>query len=313
MSIRDTWRLGFVGADYTYPATPAEKEQIKGPVDHLKWHIRKTKEFGGGVVQAMLFPGTTQKDLEEIKELAQALDIELELGAGIFGLSFQNPNGSLIDSYRDEILQRLNETIKTAKFLGVKILRGSYGKLQVKYSRYNRDYPLKDHIKFIVDNLKEAKKIFEDNDLYYAQENHLDFFGTEFAEIYAAVNSKHIGCTLDTANDFCLFTNPDVGNEALAPYTITTHIKDMRVEDFQSPYGLVNFQPRGCALGDGSVDIPRILDTLEKKSPMANGLHTVIEQGWMNYDNIPEDQRDEYTRESLHKGLKFLKKELGRE
>jgi hypothetical protein len=64
-------------------------------------------------------------------------------------------------------------------------------------------------------------------------------------------------------------------------------------------------------VGDGNVDIPRALDLLDAKSPFAKGLHIVIEQGWMNYDDIKDTEA--YDKECVHKGLKYLKTLLGRD
>jgi sugar phosphate isomerase/epimerase len=312
MSIRDTWRLGFVMAGYTYPCP--NKEALKDPIEHLKWHMEFTKKMGGGVVQFPMpsYPyNWKQKDLDDIKELMSKLDIELELGGAIYGVAMGLPDGSLFDSRRKEILASLEPQLKAAKYLGVKIIRGAYGRLKIQYSRFNKNYPLNDHIKWVTDNLKEAAKIFEDHDLYYAQENHLDFYGKEFAKIYAEVGSRHIGCTLDTANAFTLYVDPDEENRLLAPYTFTVHAKDLLVQDFTSDYGLIPFQPRGCAVGDGSIDIPGALNALEAESPFADGLHIVIEQGWTNYDNVTGD-KEEYLRGLVHKGLDYLKAQLGR-
>jgi sugar phosphate isomerase/epimerase len=304
MSVRSTWRLGFVGFIYTPPKT------ITDPIEVIKWHMSKTQELGGGATQFGMPYKWNDKVLNELKEHMAKTDNELELGGPIFG-GFNLP-GSLISENKEEIRKLLDEQIAAAKFLGVKILRGAYGKLKAKWTRFNKDIPLKEHIKFITDNLKEAKKIFEDNDLYLAIENHCDFTGKEWAEIYADVNSKHIGCTLDTANGYTVYCDPNEEMEYLAPYTVTTHIKDMWVQDFSSDFGLIPFQARGCAVGDGNVDVPKALDLLEKHAPNPNGLHIVIEQGWMNYDNIPAADREAYGKECVHKGLKYLKGLLGR-
>ncbi|MDR1972147.1 MAG: sugar phosphate isomerase/epimerase [Treponema sp.] len=310
MSNKSTWRLGFVGFIYTPP------KNITDPIEELKWHMSKTQELTGGpgATQYAMPYNWTDKVLNELKEHMVKTDNELELGVPIFG-SFVQPDGSsLISGNKEEIRKTVEAQIRAAKFLGVKILRSAYGKLKLKWTRFNKDYPLKDHIKFVTDNLKEAKKIFEDNDVYLALENHCDFTGKEFAEIYAEVNSRHIGCTLDTANGYTVYCDPNEEIELLATYAVTTHIKDMLVQDFTSDYGLLPFQARGCAVGDGNVDIPRALDLLDQKSPFSKGLHLVIEQGWMNYDNIPKDEeaRAAYDKECVHKGLKYLKGLLGR-
>jgi sugar phosphate isomerase/epimerase len=295
-------RLGFVGFIYTPP------KNITDPIESLKWHMTKTKELGGGVTQFSPPQKWDQKILEDLKEHMVKTDNELELGAPIFG--GMTAKGSLTGENKEEIRSIIDAQIKAAKFLGVKIMRGAYGKLKVAYTRFNKDYPLKEHRQFLIDNLKEAAEIFEGEGLYFAIENHCDFTGKEFADIFSAVNSKHIGCTLDTANGYTVYCDPNEDVEYLAEYAITTHIKDMLVQDFESQYGLIPFQARGCAVGDGNVDIPRAIELLDQKSPFSNGLHLVIEQGWMNYDNISD--REAYDKECVHKGLKYLQKLLGR-
>jgi sugar phosphate isomerase/epimerase len=231
----------------------------------------------------------------------------MELGAPVFGV--MNLKGSLIGDNREEIRKTIDSQIKAAKFLGIKILRCAYGKLKLEYTRFNKNFPLKEHKQFLINNFKEAAKIFEANDLYLAVENHCDFTGKEFVEIFEAVGSKHIGWTLDTANGFTVYCDPNEDVEYLAPYAFSTHIKDMVIQDFESDFGLIPFQARGCAVGDGNVDIPKALDLLDKKSPFSKGLHIVIEQGWMNYQGITDKQA--YDKECVHKGLKYLKGLIG--
>ena len=303
MSNMKSWRLGFVGFIYTPP------KSITDPIEGLKWHMSKTHELGGGATQYSPPYKWTDKVLNDIKEHMAKTDMELELGAPIFG--GMQMKGSLTGDNKDEIRATLDSQIKAAKFLGIKILRGAYGKLKLEYSRFNKNYPLKEHKKFLIKNLKAAGKIFEDNGLYFAIENHCDFTGKEFAEIFDAVGSKHVGCTLDTANGYTVYCDPNEDVEYLAPYAFTTHIKDMLVQDFASPFGLIPYQARGCAVGDGNVDIPKALKLLDKKSPFSKGLHVVIEQGWMNYDNVKN--KEAYDKECVHKGLKYLKNLLGRD
>jgi len=262
----------------------------------------KSQEFGCGATQLLLPPDVEQSILEEIKEHAEKTGQELVLNGAVIGLTGEE---------KESVRKNLDAVIKNTKFLGSKIIRGNYGRLQVKYSRFNKEIPIKEHMQFVIDNLKAAAPIFEDAGLYFSMENHCDFTGKEYGEIFAAVNSKHIGCTLDTANDFTVFFDPNEGNEYMAEFAITTHLKDMLVQDFHSEYGLPMFQARGCALGDGHVNIPRVLQLINEKSPLRDGMHLVIEHGWMNIDGVADPA--EHNRQCLEKGLAYLKKCIGRE
>jgi sugar phosphate isomerase/epimerase len=164
MSNKSTWRLGFVGFIYTPPA------DVTDPVEKIKWHMSKTQELVGGpsVTQHSPPMDWTDKILNEIKEHMQKTDNELELGAPIFGL--MDLKGSLAGENKEEIRKVLDSQIKAAKFLGIKILRAAYGKLKVEFTRFNKNYPLAEHKQFVIKNLKEAAKIFEDNGVYLALE-----------------------------------------------------------------------------------------------------------------------------------------------
>jgi hypothetical protein len=74
---------------------------------------------------------------------------------------------------------------------------------------------------------------------------------------------------------------------ALAPLTVTTHLKDMRIVQFREEMNLapgedrVPFLPVGCALGDGHVDVITTVELLAKQSPRGRDLPLIVEMGWM--------------------------------
>jgi len=144
-----------------------------------------------------------------------------------------------------------------------------------------------------------------------AIENHCDFTGKEWAEVFSAVGSPYVGCALDTGNGYTVYCDPNEDIEVLAEFTITTHIKDMQVIEFNSGGNLIPFQARGCALGEGNVDIPRAIDLLDQKSPHANGLHLILELGWANYkEGIDRDVQNKIL---IEQSLKYLKELLNRD
>ncbi|MDR1970460.1 MAG: sugar phosphate isomerase/epimerase [Treponema sp.] len=295
----DTMKLGFVGFVYQPPQT------ITDQIERIKWQTAKVNELGGSVFHQGGMPllPDDQGKLDELKAHIDSVGVELELGCPyIFGLTGNESAKTRAD---------LAKQIKKAQFLGIKIMRAGYGKMNVVSSRYNKDYPLKEHIDFVVKNLIEAGKIFEDAGIHFALENHCDFLGSEFVDIFTRVNSKFVGCALDTANGFAVFNDANKEVEELAPFAFTTHIKDMVILDNDPASGFVPLQAWGCPLGEGNVDIPRALEILDSKSPMASGLHLIVEQSWMKFDDRITD-RDLYAKESIHKSMKYLKKLLGR-
>lgn len=271
MSYKNTMKIGYVSFVYTPPM------EITDPLEYIKWQVDKAAELGCKVLHVVSSIPKDDRSLKILKEFIDSKNVELEIGAPYEVYSLTGSNAKLA---RATVI----ENIKRAQLLGVKIMRNGYGRLITETSRFNKKIPIKQHLQFLIDNLKEAAKIFEEEGMYFAVENHCDFTGREFAEIFSAVNSPFVGSALDTANGYTVYCDPNDDVELLAEYAITTHIKDMQVIDFDScDDNLIPYQARGCALGEGNVDIPRAIDLLDKRSPHANGLHLIVEVGWPNY------------------------------
>lgn len=92
-----------------------------------------------------------------------------------------------------------------------------------------------------------------------AMENHKDWTGEELAALMKEYSSEYLGVCLDFGNNLSLLDDPYEVVEALAPYTISTHMKDSRVS--MGPKGLLLGD---VVLGDGVLDIARILELLRK-------------------------------------------------
>lgn len=296
MSNKSSMKTGFV----QYICMP---KGIESPLEIVKWQLEQLAAMDGTVMNVgFAFPAAGEEK-EEIKQILKERKLELEFYSapftGLIGPEAKQARKAMIDSIR-----------RSAEF-GSNILRSAYnGGQEYKYSRFNKDIPLKEHMETVIKMLKEAAKIFEAEGAYLAVENHCDFTGKEFAEIFSAVGSKHIGSGFDTGNSYTVYTDPNDDAEALAEFTFSVHVKDMKLVGMRTGLGLIPFQARGCAVGDGNVDIPYIVDLLDRKSPFANGLRLIIEQGWMT---VPEgEDSGEYNRECLKKGMKYLNGVLGR-
>jgi 3-oxoisoapionate decarboxylase len=92
-----------------------------------------------------------------------------------------------------------------------------------------------------------------------AMENHKDWTGEELAALMKQYSSEYLGVCLDFGNNLSLLDDPYEVVEALAPYTISTHMKDSRVS-----MGAKSLLLGDVVLGDGVLDIGRILEQLRK-------------------------------------------------
>ena len=107
-----------------------------------------------------------------------------------------------------------------------------------------------------------ALRIVEKHQVPLAVENHKDWTVDELAALMKEKESRWLGVCLDTGNNISLLDDPMATVEALAPYALCTHIKDMAVEPYPDGF-LLSEAP----LGEGMLDMRRIVDTIHRARP----------------------------------------------
>jgi sugar phosphate isomerase/epimerase len=145
--------------------------------------------------------------------------------------------------------------------------------------RWRRDPPLAVQLERLGAALGRLAPIAEAGGVYLALENHADYRGDELAAVIRQVGSPAVGARFDTANPYAVIEEPVMAAAALAPMTLSTHIKDMVVEAEPGNRGLSGglLALRACALGEGHVDLPAIVALLAEQSPLKNELVLTIE------------------------------------
>jgi sugar phosphate isomerase/epimerase len=128
--------------------------------------------------------------------------------------------------------------------------------------RYENFHSLAEWREFVArskDGIRRMVPLAEHARLPVAMENHKDWTGEEMAALLKEYSSEYLGACLDFGNNLSLLDDPYDVAERLAPFTISTHMKDSRVS--LGPKGLLLGD---VVLGDGVLDIARILDLLRK-------------------------------------------------
>ena len=95
-----------------------------------------------------------------------------------------------------------------------------------------------------------------------ALENHKDWTVDEMLSLLDSYSSEYLGACLDTGNNISLLDDPMAVVERLAPYAISTHIKDMGVAEDADGF-LLSEVP----IGTGMLDIPKMIGIIEKARP----------------------------------------------
>ncbi len=115
----------------------------------------------------------------------------------------------------------------------------------------------------VIPLLAEATKAAEEEGVVLALENHIDFTSREIVRIIEAVGSPSLRVNFDTGNCLRLFEDPVDAATRLAPYTISTHTKDIATRrKGGSPADNFTWWP-ACVAGEGVIDMPGVVKALQ--------------------------------------------------
>ncbi len=127
--------------------------------------------------------------------------------------------------------------------------------------------------------LQKAEPALRQHKLYVGVENHKDWLVDEHVEILKQISSPHIGACVDFGNNLSLLEDSVEVVRKLAPFVITTHVKDMAVKPY--PDG---FELSEVALGDGITPLAEIIEILRKQRP---DVHFCLEMITRDPLNVP--------------------------
>ena len=93
-------------------------------------------------------------------------------------------------------------------------------------------------------------------------ENHKDWRVDQQVALLEHYDSEYFGVCLDTGNNLAVLDDPMETIEKLAPWTFNVHFKDMAMEECENGF-LLSEVP----LGEGILDLPRIVDIIRSARP----------------------------------------------
>ncbi len=117
--------------------------------------------------------------------------------------------------------------------------------------------------------IARAVPIVEKHRMPLGIENHKDWRVDQQVALLKQYSSEYLGVTLDTGNNLSVLDDPMETIEKLAPYTFNVHLKDMAVEEYEHGFLLSE-----VALGDGMLDMRRVVETIRRARP---GVHFSLE------------------------------------
>src|SRR5207249_4182853 len=125
-----------------------------------------------------------------------------------------------------------------------------------RYEVFDRVEPFRKFLEQAQQLLALARPVAEKYEMHMAVENHKDLQATELLDVIKKLDSPLIGICLDTGNNVALLEPPQETVSLLAPHTLTTHLKDMGVEEYGDGFLLAE-----VPLGAGFLDLPTIVAT----------------------------------------------------
>jgi sugar phosphate isomerase/epimerase len=158
-------------------------------------------------------------------------------------------------------MSRFLDTVEAAKRVGALCIRSAC----LSGRRYETFSTLEEWRKFVADSrasIARAVAIVDKHRMPLALENHKDWTLEEMVTLLKSYSSPYLGVCLDTGNNIALLDNPMEVVSQLAPYAISTHIKDMGVSLYRDGFLLAE-----VAIGDGFLNIPEIVGIIRKARP----------------------------------------------
>jgi len=226
-------------------------------------------------IESIFFPVF---DDEYCAKLSAALD---EAGLARI-LGWGHPDG-LHAGTDEEALADLKRHVPRAAALGAPIMR------IVASSMIHVDEPREPQIENSIRMLKEAAEVAAEHDVVLALENHIDFTGPEMLRIIEGVGSDHLRVNLDTGNPIRVYEDPVECARVLAPYTVSTHTKDITTQSKGgSPADRFPFFP-SCPTGQGLVDFEGVAAVLAEAG-FTGSLAVEVDLIADRWAGVPEEQ-----------------------
>jgi len=175
----------------------------------------------------------------QLREKAESLGLYVELGT----------EGTNAD--------HLQNMVRAAHVLGSSVVRTFIGK-----PRPSSPQAMNDLLAAAAAEIGEVIPVCERYGVSLAIENHQDLTTGELLRLVEATASEWVGLCFNMGNALALLEDPVEAAEAAAPAAKSAHLKDYQLVGTHEGFALV-----GCALGEGVVDLDRVVEILGARSP----------------------------------------------
>lgn len=203
------------------------------------------------------YGGLDARNLQKVKETAAHHGIAIDSGMGCICES-----SKAFNSKGRPVHEQLLEGLRVTKAVGSTAMRCYMGGSDDRLG----PLPIEAHMENTIKAFKSVRSEALDLGVKIALENHAgDMQAREVKTIIEEAGRDYVAACLDTGNPVWCIEDPFVTLETLAPYVVTTHVRDSIV--FETPRGAA-FQ--WAALGDGNVDLAKFVQQFRKLCPKSS-------------------------------------------
>ncbi|MDX2248885.1 MAG: TIM barrel protein [Bacteroidia bacterium] len=191
--------------------------------------------------------GWKEGDAEKMKTICEKYDMYFE--------------GQVQLPQSDSDVERFEKNLKNAAAAGATLVRTACLSGR-RYENFETGEAFQTFKANAIQSIRRAESVIRKNRIRLAIENHKDWRADELVTILKEFDSEWIGVNLDFGNNISLLEDPMEVVKTLAPYSFTTHIKDMGVEEYEEGF-LLSEVP----LGQGILDLRQMIDICLKHRP----------------------------------------------
>lgn len=238
----------------TQSAKPQDKPKVKLGIDLFSirssgWtpfeYLDYCSKHGARVVHfsEVRFLGSLEDaHLRKVRDHAGKLGIELEIG-----MRSICPTSKAFDASQGTAEQQLEKMIRAANIAGSHLVRAFLGTMADRVGPISID----GHIENTVRVLRSVRSRAQDAGVKIAVENHAgDMQGRELKTLIEEAGKDFVGACIDSGNPTWAIEDPHLTLEMLAPYVLTSHIRDSAV--WRTPEGA---EVQWVRMGEGNVGI----------------------------------------------------------
>jgi len=240
------------------------------------------------------FIGNLEKEhLQKVRAHAEKLGIEIELG-----MRSICPSSTLFDPKQGTAEEQITRMLDAAKTVGSKIVRAFLGSMADRSTAI----PMEAHIENAIKVLRSVRSRTMDYGLKIAIENHAgDMQARELKSLIEGAGREFVGACIDSGNPLWTIEDPHLTLETLAPYVLTSHVRDSAV--WRTPDGAAMQWVR---MGEGNVGIREWVKKYAELCPgKAMSLETIV-TGTRNFNFLQPKFWDAYRRTPAWEFARYL-------